>query len=314
MERLIITGGTGFLGQALARAAPEHSWTPVLVAPDVPAALSDNLGDVEIVRADVADVEDMEALFKKLCPRGVVHLAAFGAGDAGLLSSAGRDPIRAVRVNVIGFLSVLRAAAQSGCSRMVWSSSTTAYGPSSRYAEDPVDEDAPLWPTSVYGTTKAACEFLSTQIVSPDDPTVISLRLPLVYGPGRWYGGALEDLSTFVRDIAAGRQARLEANEQPVDWIYESDAAAAFFSALKADNARRPAYNLVGHRSSLADMGRVAAALAAAPAEVVVGPGDPDPLVLVDGHRAEVELGFRPRYELHQGIRHWVEAEKEAAQ
>lgn len=313
MERLIITGGTGFLGQAVARAAPEHGWTPVLVAPDVPAALSDNLGDAELVRADVADIDGMEGLFKKLRPRGVVHLAAFGAGGAGLLSSAGDDPIRAVKVNIIGFLAVLRAAARSGCFRIVWSSSTTAYGPSSRYSDDTVDEDAPLWPTSVYGTTKAACEFLSTQVVSPDGPTVVSLRLPLVYGPGRWYGGALENLATFVRDVAAGRQARLEANEQPVDWIHESDAAAAFFSALRVD-PRRPAYNLVGHRSSLADMGRAAAALATAPAEVVVGLGDPDPLVLIDGRRAEVELGFQPQYDLHEGVRHWIEAEKEAAQ
>lgn len=313
MNRLIITGGTGFVGQAVARAAPERGWTPVLVAPEMPAVLSSDLEDVELIHADVADVDGMEGLFKKLRPQGVIHLAAFGAGDAGLSSSAARDPIRAVRVNVIGFLAVLRASARSGCPRIIWSSSTTVYGPSSRYPDDIVDENAPLWPTSVYGTTKAACEFMSTQAVSPDDLTVVSLRLPLVYGPGRWYGGALEKLATFVRNVAAGKQTQLVADEQPVDWIYERDAAAAFFSALRA-GPLRPAYNLVGHRSSLADMGRTAAALATAPAEVLVGTGDPDPLVLIDGRRAEVELSFRPRYDLHEGVRHWIRAEREALQ
>ena len=313
MRKLIITGGTGFVGQAVARAAPEHGWNPILVAPDAPAALPDDLGDTELVRADVADVDAMERLFTELRPQGVVHLAAFGAGGAGLLSSADRAPIRAVEVNVVGLLSVLRAAAQSNCPRVIWSSSTTVYGPSSRYPDDPIDEDAPLWPTTVYGTTKAACEFLSTQVALPDAPALVSLRLPLVYGPGRWYGGALENLATFVRDVAAGRQTRFEANEDLLDWIYESDAAEAFFSALEAE-PRRPAYNLVGHRSSLADMGRAAAALATAPAEVLVGAKDSDPLVLIDGRRAEAELGFRPRHDLHEGVRHWIQAEKEALQ
>lgn len=311
MNRLIITGGTGFVGKAIARAAPEHGWTPILVAPDVPAEISDGAGDTEFVQGDVADVDAMEKLFNELRPQGVAHLAAFGAGEAGLLSSADRDPIRAVRVNITGFLAVLRAAAKSDCSRMAWSSSTTVYGLSSRYPESLIDEDAPLWPTSVYGTTKAACEFLGNQVASPDSLTVVSLRLPLIYGPGRWYGGALKDLTTFVRDIAAGRQTRLEASEHLVDWIYESDAAAAFFSALQAD-IDRTAYNLVGHRSSLADMGRAAAALASAPAEVFVGAKDPDPPVLIDGRHAEAELGFRPRYGLHEGVSHWIQAEKEA--
>lgn len=313
MKKLIITGGTGFIGQAVARVAPEHGWTPILVAPDVPAAIPENLGDAELVRADVANTSDTEKLFREIRPQGVVHLAAFGAGDAGLLSSAGHDPIRAVEVNVIGLLSVLRAAAQSNCPRVIWSSSTTIYGSSSRYPDDLIDEDAPLWPTTVYGITKASCEFMSAHVISSEDPMLVSLRLPLVYGPGRWYGGALENLSTFVRDIAAGRKTRFEASEDLVDWIYESDAAEAFFYALEAE-PRRPAYNLVGHRSSFAEMGRAAAALATAPAEVHVEAKDSDPLALIDGHRAEDELGFRPRYDLNEGIRHWIQAEKETLQ
>jgi nucleoside-diphosphate-sugar epimerase len=97
-------------------------------------------------------------------------------------------------VNVGGTLRLLQAALKHGASRFLYASSTTVYGPAHRYGQDRITEDAALRPMSIYGVTKASAENLGGRIVKGADMTFTALRLPLVYGPDRWYGGALAPL------------------------------------------------------------------------------------------------------------------------
>lgn len=310
-KRLAITGGTGFIGRAVARLALERDWDPVLLAPETPLALPEDLDGLEVRETDVTDAENLVQLFGSIRPEGVIHLAAYGAGDAGLLSSAECQPELAVEVNTKGFLNTLRAAAGSDCRRVAWSSSTTIYGAASRYRTDEVDESAPLWPTSIYGATKATCEFIGPAVARSLGLEVVSLRLPLIYGPGRWYGGALQALGSFVGDMAAGREAHLVATEQPVDWLHVEDAALALLLALEG-GTHHPAYNVAGHRTSVVDMGRLAAEFAPGHGVVKVEGSDQDQPALIDGGFVAEELDFRPKYDAPNGVRDWVTAEKEA--
>lgn len=310
-ERLAITGGTGFIGRAVARLAIERGWEPVLLAPETPAALPDDLKELEVLETDVADAAGLVRLFGKVRPAGIVHLAAYGAGDAGLLSSADRQPELAVEVNVKGFLNTLRAAAGCGCRRMAWSGSTTVYGPASLYPTEEVDESAPFWPASVYGATKATCEFVGPTVAGSLGLEVVSLRLPLIYGPGRWYGGALQKLGGFISDVATGREAHLVASEQPLDWLHVEDAARALLLALEGE-PHHLAYNVAGHRTSVVEMGRLAAEVAPGRGEVEVEAGEQEQPALINGRLVAAELRFRPRHDAPSGVRDWVTAEKEA--
>lgn len=294
---LAVFGGTGFIGRAVAAAARKHGYRPVLLAPEAPPGAAVTAREERVVPCDVADPGSVRAAFAQVRPTAVVSLAAFGSGPQGLLAGAGTDPAAAVAVNVGGLVHIVEAAAEVGVRRVVWSSSTTVYGPARLYGAEPVEESAPLAPQSVYGATKAGAELLAPGLEARLGVRPVALRLPLVYGPGRWYGGSQDALVAFVQAIAARRPAELRADTSTADWIYVDDAAAAFLAALDAEDPAH-AYNLVGHRSSLADVGRALAAQADTPARVhTAGDGGVD-LPLTDDRAARRDLGFRPRFDL----------------
>jgi nucleoside-diphosphate-sugar epimerase len=305
--RVLITGGTGFLGRAVARALPGYGWSPILLAPDEPTDISDDLRDFEYVQADVADREGLSRVMQDARPEAIVHLAAYGEGGAGLLSSAGADPYRAVLVNVCGFLALIECAHASGCRKLVWSSSTTVYGPAHYYPTGMVDEEAPPRPRSVYGTTKLACELLS-ETIAPEDMEITGLRLPLVYGPGRWYGGALEALLSFARDVLSGRPSSVSVSEQPTDLLYVDDAVTSLARTLTSTPSQH-VYNVEGEQASLAQLAREIARHASAPAEVIPVE-EAEPFPLIDGRRAFEELGLRMTVSLREGVDRWIDAER----
>jgi nucleoside-diphosphate-sugar epimerase len=305
--RVLITGGTGFLGKAVARALPGYGWSPILLAPDAPTEVSDDLRNFEYVQADVTDREGLGRVMHDARPEAIVHLAAYGEGGAGLLSSAGADPYRAVLVNICGFLALIECAHASGCRKLVWSSSTTVYGPAHYYPTGVVDEEAPPRPRTVYGTTKLACELLSGAI-TPADMKITGLRLPLVYGPGRWYGGALETLLSFARDVLSGRPSSVSVSEQSTDLLYVDDAVTSLMRTLTSTPSRH-VYNVAGEHASLAQLAREIIRHASAPAEVIPVE-DAEPFPLIDGRRAFEELGLRTTVSLREGVDRWIEAER----
>lgn len=283
MTRVLVTGATGFLGRAVSDLL-EAGGTSVVRA-DVRAS-----GDVRAV--DVTSSRDLDNALAEPTD-SVIHLAAAGIGDSGLAAGAAADPAAAIRTNVEGFAHVVRAAAMHGVRRVVWSSSTTIYGSASGY-DEPVDESADLRPSTVYGATKAACEFLAPVLAAEHDIEVVSLRLPMVYGPGRWYGGSQQSLVALVRAIEAGLPYEIAAGTSDADWIHIGDAAAAFAALLDVPTPRH-AYHVVGHRGSLAD---IAHALAAEATEVTVDehPGGAPDLPQLTDDALRRATGWRPQF------------------
>src|SRR5260221_9235312 len=118
-NRVLITGASGFIGSAVARAVQARGAEVVaLVAPD---ADDRNLEDIGTERV-VADIRDADAV-RAACQgaRFVFHLAAIYRFWA-------RDPRIFYDVNVGGTLSVLDAAAAAGCERLVFTSTVGVLG------------------------------------------------------------------------------------------------------------------------------------------------------------------------------------------
>src|SRR5258707_7954503 len=118
-NRVLITGASGFIGSAVARAVQARGAEVVaLVAPD---ADDRNLEDIGTERV-VADIRDVDAVRAACQGAGfVLHLAAIYRFWA-------RDPRIFYDVNVGGTLSVLDAAAAAGCERLVFTSTVGVLG------------------------------------------------------------------------------------------------------------------------------------------------------------------------------------------
>ena len=165
--RVLVTGVTGFLGNAVTAALARGGHEPVaLVRGDRPVPAS----VVAVVRGDVLDLESVRAAVAGV--DGVCHLAARTRVRDSLT-----DPLGHWRTNVGGTLNVLDAlteqADRRGPRSLVLASTAGVYGISQ---QQPISEDAPTLPENPYGASKLAADQAAAGVATAGVLGVISLR------------------------------------------------------------------------------------------------------------------------------------------
>jgi GDPmannose 4,6-dehydratase len=149
MARVLITGCMGQDGRFLSRKLSESG--DFVVGTDVVGG-NGSYGGLVYRRCDVTDFGSLCSLIEEFGFEEIHHLAALA--DPKLALS---DPHGMAEVNVMGTLSVLRAASIAGSDvKVLLVSSDSAFGIAGRIQ----DEKTPLAPTDLYGVTKAACLML----------------------------------------------------------------------------------------------------------------------------------------------------------
>lgn len=170
MKKVVVTGGSGRLGQFVIRELLAHSYE-VLSLDRVPPR-------EKLCMAWLADLRHAGDLFEALREAyGVVHLGAYQAPN---LAPDGET----FSNNVSATYNVLRAAADMGVKKVVLVSSTAAFGfiyANKLWAPDylPVDEKHPSKPQDSYGLSKVVGEQIADSFVTiQPDMTISSLRFP----------------------------------------------------------------------------------------------------------------------------------------
>ena len=173
-----------------------------------------------------------------------------------------------------------------------------------------VDEDRPTDPRNVYAATKLHQEHLLAAWAREGGMHAVALRYHNVYGPRLPLGTPYAGVAALFATRAAAGEAPLvfEDGGQARDFVHVNDVAAANAAALTAPPDQPPglrAYNIAsGHPTTVLDVARGLAATAGAPAPRVVGGyrlGDVRHIVASPA-RAAVELGFRARVPLAEGV------------
>lgn len=248
-EGVFIVGGEGFVGSHIARVClaacrPVTTFGPAM-AVDL---LSGASGLLRRVQGSADDPHALLHALRESNARTVVWAAGFNTDASGLMASGQTDPARAIAINVGAWANVLRTAAACGIRRVVACGSTVVYGAATDYA-GLVGEEAAQLPRSVYGLTKSLAESTASHFARTAALAVVTLRLPLVFGPGRWYGGAAVALERMIQAARAGEEITLTLPEEPFDLIYVKDAAAAVATLLCAGRVA-PVYNINGFTTS----------------------------------------------------------------
>lgn len=170
MNKLIITGATGFVGGALARHYAAKGWRVVGIKRPT-STLPEDL-DIQWVEGDVIDSATLTGLFTDATH--VIH-AAGRLGEAGVPESAYYD------IHVKGTRRVLEAVLrESPQARVLHVSSPGVLGPIEGL---PANEEAPLAPSNAYERTKAAAEMEAINFAERGLDVVI-VRPEFIYGPG----------------------------------------------------------------------------------------------------------------------------------
>jgi GDP-4-dehydro-6-deoxy-D-mannose reductase len=301
-RRVLITGITGFAGSHLAeRFVGTGVETHGLAFEEPPYANLDAVaGAVRIHRGDVTSLEDVTAAVAAADPEVVVHLA----GQA-VPALASRDPLGAVRVNVLGTAAVLGALDRHGA-RLVLASSADVYGSPDR---SPVDETAPVRPANVYAATKVAAEALAREVGDRRERAVVILRPTNQIGPRQHPGLAASAFAKQIAEAEAGLAAPLVRHGElgaSRDFLDVRDMADAYVRASEIEEKGTHLFNVgTGRAVRIAELLGVLMELARVPVrdeldnELVRGNAS---VLALDSARFRDRTGWEPRIALRTSL------------
>lgn len=297
MAKILVTGGTGFIGAPLVRAlAEQHEHVRVLARLESPVshALTALRPTVELIQGDVTIREDVERAMADI--EVVYHLAGIGA-------PASKETLNTaiLSTNCVGTELVLQAAAHEGVKRVVLASSASVYGDESI---PPIRESAYPHPRSAYAVSKLSAEMMCEVRRAHGDLDAVALRVFNVYGPGQPEGFVIPK---FHKMLEAGLPITLfGSGKQTRDFIFISDVIDALIAIGFAPDLTYPTYNIgSGTGTSIRDLvEHVAASLGVTP---VINYRTPRVTEVNDSvadiERVASDVGFRPKISLSEGLR-----------
>jgi nucleoside-diphosphate-sugar epimerase len=286
----LVTGSSGFVGRIVMRqlAAAGHR----AVGLDPVAGPTTQVSD---------DLSDRGRLRTVLQREHVTHIVHAG-GVSGPMVMAD-DPAGVMVINVTGSMNLLYAAMDCGVRTFVYCSSVAAIG--EFYERVPIGGDYPMRPTSAYGCSKAAMDYVLRGLWRKAPLDLCSLRLTAVYGPGRQTEFSVD---TIVRAALAGTPARIAPLS---DWpyVYVDDAADACIAACFSNTRTQLAYFVAHPERVTPDDIAAACAAAGRPVKLEIDVSQPkSSRGLVDVDSAARDFGFRAQVDHREGIRRMIAA------
>ncbi|WP_097092210.1 D-erythronate dehydrogenase [Novosphingobium sp. Chol11] len=220
---IVITGGSGFLGQKLAHALlAQDGFTKgrshLLLADRVAGP---DLGDARVHYA-VGDACDRTFVARLVAEADVIyHLAAVVSSEAEANFNLG------MRVNIDAARLLLDECRAVGrCPRVIFTSSVAVFGPSDRTA--PINDESAVDPRSSYGMEKAVVELLVAEYSRRGFIEGLTLRLPTIsVRPGLPNRAASSFASSIIREPMSGQAAICPVPHDTALWLLSPRRAIA---------------------------------------------------------------------------------------
>jgi UDP-glucose 4-epimerase len=249
-KKILVTGGTGYIGSHTAVELIEQGFEVVIIdnlynseatVVDLIEKITGTKPQLEVF--DLCDKEKTEQFFiKNKNITAVIHFAAYKA-----VGESVNKPLDYYRNNLLSLINLLDAMKHNNVSNLVFSSSCTVYGQPEKL---PVTESAPLQPaTSPYGNTKQIGEaIIRDTTVSDKNIKAVALRYfnPIGAHPSALIGelprGVPENLVPFITQTAYGLrdELRVFGNDYNTpdgscvrDYLHVVDLAKAHVVAVK---------------------------------------------------------------------------------
>jgi len=304
MESILVTGGAGFIGSNIAEALLQRGYR-VVILDDLSSGKMENviaLSESDNLKFIKGSIED-SSLVRSVIKSENISLISHHAAVASVAKSV-VDPVKTMDVNVSGTANLFQIAAEYGCRRIVFASSSAVYGDS---PELPKRESMPFALKSPYAMSKAANEMLADVFVKLFNIDIVGLRYFNVYGkrqdPASDYAAVIPK---FISQALRNELVTIEGDGgQTRDFVFIEDVVNANIVALTGVRSSGSVFNVAnGEQTSILELARMIIDAAGSKSEVAFTPariGDIRDSVGDISHTDKC-LGYRNKYSIQEGL------------
>ncbi len=216
MKRVIITGATGTIGNALINEFIKNNIGVLVISR--PESIRENAlpehPNIKILHASFEDYSSLQNNFEEKYDV-FYHLAWAGTtGEA-------RNNVTLQLQNIKYALDAVELAKRFGCHTFIGAGSQAEYG---RF-EGKLKPDTPAFPENGYGIAKLCAGQITREYAHQLELRHIWVRILSVYGP---HDGAQTMVMSTINKLKNGEKAQFTKGEQLWDYLYSDDAAEAF--------------------------------------------------------------------------------------
>lgn len=234
MEKVIITGGAGFIGSHVVGMLTKQGFEPIVID-NLQTGKKENLpSGIRLYEVDIQNKRALENIFEKEKPSYVLHLAA----QTSIRFSLNNPEVDA-QINILGSINVLECVKKYKCKKFIYvTSGGTVYGEPKQI---PTKETHPVGIiTNYYGASKYSIEIYTKLYDYLYGIDYAIFRLANVYGPRQDPLGEGGVVAIFMGKMLNGEQPVIFGDgNQTRDYIYVTDVAAIIVLAMQKKTAEK---------------------------------------------------------------------------
>ena len=306
-QHIIVTGGAGFIGSALARRYLQDGFR-VTILDDLSTGRVENIPQgADFVHIDLGQEIPAASLKNLSSCTAIFHLAGQSSGEGSF-----KDPLKDLRSHVLSTLQLLEWAKSKAVKRFMYASSMSVYGDPINL---PVTEDHPIFPKTFYGVAKYAAEQY-IQLYGKMGLDITVFRLFSVYGPGQNLENRIQGMaSIFLSYMLQGEDILVRGDRNRFrDFVFIDDVVEAWVKAYQNHGSFGKIYNVATNvKTTVGELIDAMKRIYGDPEYPVIyqgiTPGDQFG-IYGDYQKIKKDLGWHPRFGLNKGLEAMIHFEK----
>jgi nucleoside-diphosphate-sugar epimerase len=298
-DRLLIIGGTGFIGRHLVQMAIDSGLEVSVISMHLPSENNKILG-VTYIKADLGNLSQLKKGLTSFEFEYVVNLSGY-ISHSGFLNGG----LNLINSHYVGVQNILQVLNWSKLKNFIQIGSSDEYGGSPAPQNELMRES----PISPYSSAKVSCTHLLQMLSKTENFPVVILRLFLVYGPG-------QDGSRFIPQIIKGcfseKEFDTSLGEQIRDFCYIEDIVNGILKVLRSGITDGEIINLasgqpISIRSVIEKVRAYIGKGSPSFGKIAYRPGE-NMSLYADISKAEILLDWSPKTAIKSGIKKTVDS------